>query len=131
MVQWQKGPLLPVLGCCTSTKLRLCGTPTNETVPYGGGFLCAILKFHASGKYAEGVAVEFNHYAGRAAASSRSVHAALLPALRAASHCWSSSVIASSFELILPEYSYHGRTSWTTLVSIAWHSSPREHARPP
>lgn len=59
---------------------------SNKTVPRGGGFLCAILKFHASGKYAEGVSLEFNHYA-----ASRSVHAALLPALRAASHCWSAS----------------------------------------
>lgn len=60
-------------------QLCLCGTPSNETVPRGDGFLCAILKFHASGKYAKGVAVEFNHYAGRDAAS-RSVHATLLPA---------------------------------------------------
>lgn len=62
------------------------GWLSNKTVPRGGGFLCAILKFHASGKYAEGVSLEFNHYA-----ASRSVHAALLPALRAASHCWSAS----------------------------------------
>ena len=40
------------------------GWLSNKTVPRGGGFLCAILKFHASGKYAEGVSLEFNHYRG-------------------------------------------------------------------
>lgn len=91
------------------------GWLSNKTVPRGGGFLCAILKFHASGKYAEGVSLEFNHYA-----ASRSVHAALLPALRAASHCWSASD-GEFLEGLDPAGDIPGSwTSWTTLVRSAF-----------